>query len=139
MKMPTLTGHQRAEIEQNVWTVSPDAHEVICPPNGRVVEVNYENGDRFRVEFCSLQNSEEFSRRYPQMAHCKDLPEYPLTAAEIYETAAGTSVSFNPNGIAWAGAHIGGNFLRGLRGAAISIDATREEMQRLFPYRHDNE
>ncbi|WP_435601485.1 hypothetical protein [Streptomyces sp. C10-9-1] len=124
VKMPTLAQRPRAEIERNAWTVSSGAHEVLCPPSGRLVEVKYENGDRFRVEFFILESSEEFASRYPHVARFKELPEYPLTAVEIYETIAGAGVSFTPRGITSPeGGHVGGNFFRNFRGASISIGA----------------
>ncbi|WP_158692683.1 hypothetical protein [Streptomyces roseochromogenus] len=132
VKMPTLARRPRAEIEQNVWTVTPGADEVICPPNGRIVEVNHSNGDRFRVEFFTLENSEKFASRYPHMVNCKDMPEYPLTAVEVYETVAGTGLSLTPYGISMGGGHIGGNYFQCLAGPAISIDLGPEQGSRLF-------
>jgi hypothetical protein len=95
-KMPSLTGRSRAQIRNNFWTVAPDDCEVVCPPNGRVVSVQYDNGDRFKVEFFTLNTVDDFSRRYPRAHFTTDLA-FPLTAVEVHETAAGTGLSLEPH------------------------------------------
>ncbi|MDX3779628.1 hypothetical protein ACSCB1_44080 [Streptomyces europaeiscabiei] len=136
VKMPTLVGRPRAEIEQNTWTISPEVHELICPPNGRLIEVNYENGDRFKVEFIIFDDAEGLVSRYPAMTRWRNELEYPLTAVEVYETVAGTYLSFTPHGISLETNRMGGNFLAGSEGSgciAIGIDVSPEDTRRLLP------
>ena len=65
-KMPTIAGRPRAQIDQNFWSVSPAVHEVICPPNGRLIEVNYRNGDKFRAAFFNIPSPDFLHGRYPE-------------------------------------------------------------------------
>jgi hypothetical protein len=79
--MPTLAGQARARIEDNVWTVTPQVAEVICPPTGRKVEIDYGGGDYFRIEFFNVGKPESLDERYPHantMSWSDRLPILPL-------------------------------------------------------------
>ena len=66
LRMPSLASRPRAQIEENVWTVLPyGAKEVVVPPHGRLVQVDYENGDRFKAEFREIKSADELQERYP--------------------------------------------------------------------------
>jgi hypothetical protein len=85
IKMPTLSGEPRARIENNVWTVLPRlAAEVICPPNGRLIDVKYNNGDWFRVEYQIMATEGDFFKNYPgtPVSHLEEVV-FPLTRQRI--------------------------------------------------------
>jgi hypothetical protein len=132
--MPTLAGRHRAQIVDNFWSVVPDVSEVICPPSGRLVEVRYDNGDRFRVEFFTMDSAAELQGRYtsPRVGTWAASLPYPLTVVEVWETAAGTSIEFGPDFTKLGGLNIADSFARGVD-SAFKVDVSDEQLAQLFP------
>jgi hypothetical protein len=133
-KMPTLAGKTRATIEDNVWSVVPEVDEVICPPSGRLVDVNYGDGDHFRAEFFPLDTASDVISRYPNfLPRWTSHLDYPLTALELTETTAHTLFQFFPDHTSFPGVEMAGYFSRRNRGGSILITLTPENQARLFP------
>jgi hypothetical protein len=133
-RMPTIAGRPRAAIEQNFWTVTPAVDEVVCPPNGRLVEVSYRNGDKFRAEFFDIASSDVLESRYPQ-ANTRSWPNeltFPVTAVELWETAAGTPIEFGPTFSRLGGVHLTGSFLMN-NAIGILMQVRPEELTMLLP------
>jgi hypothetical protein len=98
-RMPTISGHPRARVEQNFWSVNPEVAEVICPPNGRLIEITYGNGDRFRIEFSDITSADELAERYPKgetRSWSRNI-SFPIVLVEVWEAVAGTEIAFGPN------------------------------------------
>jgi hypothetical protein len=133
-RLPTLSGRPRAAIEDNVWTVLPEVNEVICPPGGRLVEVNYSNGDRFKAEFISVDSAGDLLKRYAGrgVEHWIGQVSFPITVVEIWETAAGTALDFTPTATKLPGATFIDGFMSGA-GVAIHITVSDEQLKQLFP------
>lgn len=134
-KMPTIAGRTRAQIDQNIWSVVPDVSEVVCPPSGRLVEVSYSNGDKFRAEFFDVTSPGELAGRYPtsKTAAWSDHVNFPVTVVEVWETASGTSIEFGPRFSRLPGNNI---FVDGFmsRGpVAIHVSIPPGDLARLFP------
>jgi hypothetical protein len=109
-KMPSIDSRQRATILDNAWEIPPEGVEtLICPPNGREISVKYSNGDYFRVVFSTVDTAEDLRAKHPD-ARWVDSLEYPLTMVELWETAAGTPISFTPKETHVALAASSGNF-----------------------------
>lgn len=134
-KMPTISGHSRAQIDQNTWSVVPQVDEVVCPPSGRLVEVSYSNGDKFRAEFYDAASPDELAARYPtsRTLDWSDDVNFPVTAVELWETTAGTTIEFGPRFSRMPGNNIfrdcftcGGN-------VAFCINISPVDLARLFP------
>lgn len=136
--MPTLSGQPRARIEQNFWSVPPTVHELICPPSGRRIEVNYGNGDRFRAEFSDLASADQLAARYPQspVENFASRICFPVTTVEIWERAAETNIDFGPQH-----SRIGGfryqTLFTAYNAVAMHIPATASDLARLFPDRQE--
>ena len=95
--MPTLTEAPRASIEDSVWVVPPDGvSDLVCPPSGRLLKVDYANGDRFQVEFRTVQSRAELDARVPQVDFRDFRFNYPLTTVRIWERAAGSFLRLGP-------------------------------------------
>jgi hypothetical protein len=133
-RMPTLSGRPRASIEENFWTLPADVDEMICPPSGRLVEVMYRNGDRFRAEFLQVSNAAGLAARYPRggVSSWASKLEFPLTLAEVWETAAGTTLEFGPNSSRIGGIVMQENFASDC-GVGIHVGIPDEQLRRLFP------
>ncbi|MEV5574440.1 hypothetical protein AB0L06_30770 [Spirillospora sp. NPDC052269] len=133
LRMPTLADRPRAQIEQNAWLIAPDLDELVCPPHGRLVDVTYRNGDRFRIEFFNAEDSEFLSRRYGITLGWTSL-DFPVTVAEIWETANGMPISLTPKSIEFATNKISGNIVEGeFLQAAIGLHLEGLDASQIFP------
>ncbi len=134
VRMPTISGRPRARIEGNFWTVVPDVADVICPPGGRLVQIHYDNGDRFCVEFFTVAEPNELEARYPNrgikgwVSRCT----FPLTVVELSETAAGTSLEIGPTFTRLGGGVISDCFVTRSGRAGIMVEATEQQVTQLF-------
>jgi hypothetical protein len=133
-KMPTIGGRPRAQIERNFWNVSPAVEEVICPPSGRLIEVAYPNGDKFRAEFFDADSPSALDKRYTRRGR-RDWytsVRFPLTVVELWETAAGTNIEFGPKS-----SLIGNNRMidcfAGHCAVAIQLEVNPSQLSKLFP------
>jgi hypothetical protein len=133
-KMPTISGHPHAQVDQNFWSITPDVSEVVCPPNGRLIEVNYSNGDKFRIEFRDIASPEELSERYPEAGTrpWSGRIEFPIVLVEVSETVAGTEIDFGPTysnllGFRWANGFVA--FGR----VGVQMNVSKERLAALFP------
>jgi hypothetical protein len=96
VEVPTGSGEPRAKIENNFWVVRTPAEQVICPPSGRLLDVRYPNGDRFKVEFRNIESAVALARRYPQLQGGVPPWPFPLTAVEVLAIGAHTEVQLTP-------------------------------------------
>jgi hypothetical protein len=105
----------------------------VSPPSGRLVDVQYKGGDRFRVEFFDLLSMEDLVSRYPDVnsEHFEDI-SFPVTAVEIWEKVAGTNIEFGPRETRVPGGVMRGCLSSG-DGAAIYVDAAPSDLARMFP------
>jgi len=133
-RMPTISGQPRASIIENFWSVPADVDEIVCPPMGRLIEVSYRNGDRFKAEFSEVANVAGLRARYPNWRglgeHEAELP-MPLTVVEIWETAAGTNLEFGPNHSQIGGVSMTEGFSWGNR-VGLHVSVSDEELRALF-------
>jgi hypothetical protein len=132
-RMPTVSGELRASVVENFWSVPTDVDELVCPPMGRLIEVSYRNGDRFKLEFLELAGLDALAAKYPNAPTqwMGDLP-FPLTLVEAWETAAGTTLEFGPNHSRIGGMIMVENFASNC-GAGIQIGMSDEQLAELFP------
>jgi hypothetical protein len=135
-KMPTMSGCARAQIDQNFWSVTPAVEEVVCPPSGRLVEVSYHNGDKFRAEFFNVASADALAERYPQSwtYNWSGCVQFPVTVVELWETAAGTSIQVGPDFSLLHRTRVYDNFvIGGGKGAGLSTDVSSKQLALLFP------
>ncbi len=132
-RMPTTSGCPRASIIDNFWSVPTDVDELVCPPMGRLIEVAYNNGDKFKAEFFEVVDLAALRTKYPRWsgAGSEDLP-FPLTVAEVWETAGGTDLEFGPNQSQVGGVAMSECFMSNC-GAGIHVDVTQDQLRGLFP------
>ena len=133
--MPSIAENARAGIEDNFWTVPTKADDIVCPPSGRLVEVTYPNGDRFRAEFSTAATADTLLSRYP-VPVLQDVQSelvFPLTIVELWETVAGTTFEFGPRESRIGGITITGGFMADIGGAGIHVDLPPAQLATLFP------
>jgi hypothetical protein len=86
--MPSTIHEPRLVIDDNFWIEVGNPRGVECPPSGRIVAVEYNNGDSIRVEFFQIVDSEALSRRYRYTDLARSLLDteaegYLVTAVEV--------------------------------------------------------
>lgn len=97
LRMPTASGQRRATIVDNVWEVLPEGAEVACPPSGRLLDITYPDGDRFRAEFTDVHNGAALQARFGGVARWAYRVVFPATLVELSASVANTDLDFGPN------------------------------------------
>lgn len=93
-KMPSMDGGPRAWMEDNVWTVYPGARNVECPPRGRFLKVEFDNGDGFDIDFRVACAPEEFESIVPGRRALAEAVKFPVTVARISERSRNGLIEF---------------------------------------------
>lgn len=93
LQMLTTSGEARTVIQDNFWTSSGQLVDLQCPPSGRLLRVEYANGDMLRVEFSEVPSADALAQRY-QLVSTGIV--FPLTTVEVQGTIAGTDIRFGP-------------------------------------------
>lgn len=98
IKIPELSGGTRRVLEDNVWTVPPHAAKIVCPPQGRSLKVEFENGDMFKVEFRDFHSLDALTAAHPTFmwGHIPNLA-FPVTVVSFWERAANSYIEFSPS------------------------------------------
>lgn len=83
LRMPRTPYVAELVVERNDWVMSTDMLDVECPPSGRLLRVTYPNGDTLRLEFRSVESSQELVKRFPDHTRLLTVLEYPLASVEF--------------------------------------------------------
>jgi hypothetical protein len=122
-RMLTISGQPRVRVEDNFWLPRGDPDDLDCPPNGRKLRVQYNNGDSLSVQFFDAIDADDLLRRYTN-AHpaVRSQIGYPVTAVEVSFSVGGTNIACTPTKAVWPGnLHITGSFFADAR-VAIAIN-----------------
>ena len=87
LRMLTTSTEPRAMVSDNDWITLGRPSDLECPPSGKRLKVQYDDGDRLMIEFLEL--TEEAARsRYGWRSSWYDQAlmgiGFPLTAVEIF-------------------------------------------------------
>lgn len=98
IKIPQADGGLRTVLADNVWTVPATAAAIACPPQGRFLEVKFDNDDMFRVEFRDYDDLGSLAKAHPGFLWDFAGPHisFPITVASFWERAAGSRIEFTP-------------------------------------------
>lgn len=87
----------RMVINENTWFSFGAPSDLACPPNGRLVRADYDNGDMLAVEFVPDLDSGALAARYPGMSFDGYLaPDEKIAAVEVTMKVGGTELEFGP-------------------------------------------
>lgn len=132
-RMPSLVANHRLRIRDNYWNVDSEAaNEIICPPGGRTLDIQYQNSDRIHFEFTECASADQLNTKYPQrdLAFWQQNITFPVTVFELWESVSGTSLSLGPHVSQFGNGSIQNGFFKNIGGAAIHIGVdTRTEFQ----------
>lgn len=132
-QMPSVSGEQRARIEDNGWIVPPDAADVECPPRGRTLEVRYSNDDRLKVEFFNIDAPDALIGRYSDANVQRWVSKitFPSTGVEISEKVSGTTIEFGPRSTRIGGLQMTNAFMMRIGRAALQLDLSPRDFSLL--------
>ena len=96
VKMMSISDEPRLLIQDNCWISGDNAQDIECPPNGKLLEIKYENGDKLKIEFREIKSIEAFKKRYPGRNSDFYGIKFPITVIEVFGVVADANVKFNP-------------------------------------------
>ncbi len=132
--MPKFFDAPRATIVDNFWSIAPDVKEVICPPSGRLIDIDYGDGDRFRAEFLTLKSQSEALDRFPDAQIWISDVTFPLTVVELAESTANPIFQFDRDQIRiGTNVFLGGSFAMRNTAAGMRVDVSPADQVFLFP------
>ncbi len=97
LRMPTTSGQRRARMTGNIWEVPPTDAELVCPRSGRLIDISYPNGDRFRAELIDVHTARALQVRFGNVARWAYRVRFPATLIEVTMTVANTDLTFTPD------------------------------------------
>jgi hypothetical protein len=132
LRMPTASGQPRAVLVDSFWEVPPAGAQVVSPPSGRLLDLAYPDGDRFRLRLLEVHSAGALQARFGAVARWAYRVEYPVTLAEISLGVANTDLAFGPDTTDMGGPTTRECFTS--HGpAAIEIPITADQEAGLFP------
>lgn len=96
IKMLSIVREPRLCVEDNFWIETGNPVDLESPPSGKLLKVEYANGDKIRIEFMELNSIEDIIKRYPDSSPNSWGIQFPITAVEIQEKVGGTEFEFGP-------------------------------------------
>lgn len=122
INMLTISGEERAIIEDNIWLSRGNPVNLESPPSGKMLRIDYNNGDHIKIDFFEIKDMQDIKRQYPDADLENRLEiELPITAIEITYKVGGAPIEFGPTYTKLGGLMIKGFIAQGCR-CAISIE-----------------
>lgn len=120
ISMLTNSGEERAIIEDNIWISKGSPVDLESPPSGKLLRIDYKNGDHIKIEFFELNEIQDIRKRYPKSRPEDWRIKLPITAVEIRYKVGGTTIEFGPDYTKLGGVVIENLFAKSCR-CAISF------------------
>ena len=124
INMLSTIAEERLIIEENSWENIGDPVDLRCPPQGKELEVKYQNGDYLYLRFVELESAEEACNKYKTVIfNERSSVNFPITAVEVNMSIGGTSIELSPESTTFGGNEIKGNFMSNC-GTGVLLDGT---------------
>ncbi len=120
ISMLTNSGEERAIIEDNIWMNKGNPIDLESPPSGKLLRIDYKNGDHIKIEFFEIKEMQDIRRRFPESTPERWGIELPITAVEVQYKVGGTPIEFGPDYTRLSGFVLKNAFMRCGR-CAISL------------------
>lgn len=121
VNMLSILPEVRLTIESHSWERVGNPVELRCPPQGKELEVKYQNGDYLNLRFLVLEDVNQTEKRYKDKMLERLKEHFPLTVVEVNMKIGGTNIEFSPGGTNFGGVKMAGNiFMRSGGGIIIS-------------------
>lgn len=112
-RTPSISRDLRAHIVDNYWVSVGTPVDLVSPPSGRILQVEYENGDFFKVEFFNIDSRDGFVERYGGGCRWSENMDMPITAVEGQLEIGGTDIRFGARSTTFQGGMISNCFFSG--------------------------
>ncbi len=96
VNMLSLWPEERLIIDENSWENIGNPIDLRSPPQGKELEVSYNNGDYLYLRFSEVANEGELKSKFG-VSYCSDF-KFPITVVEINFTIGGTNIDFSSEG-----------------------------------------
>lgn len=96
VKMLSLQQEERLIIDENSWENIGNPIDLRSPPQGKELEIKYNNGDYLYLRFNEIENSERLKEKY-DISATFDI-KFPITVVEINFSIGGTNINFDSLG-----------------------------------------
>lgn len=107
----SLERADRITIDSNSWGGVGNPIDLRSPPQGKELEVKYDNGDYLYLRFFELTTAQDAFKKYNNPALLeKGLVHYPVTVLEVNLKIGGTSIELSPKGTSFGYADFTGGF-----------------------------
>lgn len=86
LKMLNEYNNDRIEIKDNFWVFKPSKSNLIdfkCPPSGKLIQAEYKNGDKLKVEFFELESLVHAKHKYKYFPSHYENFKFPLTVLDV--------------------------------------------------------
>jgi hypothetical protein len=97
LNMLTASGRPRAYLRDNEWFNTGHAEDIECPPSAKRLEIQYENGDRLKIEYIELLSLDEAHSKYSKDIIGFSEVVFPVTAVEVSIDVANTDLHIVPS------------------------------------------
>jgi hypothetical protein len=123
LKLPTAAGEPRALMVDNVWVVPPGAGKIVCPPRGRSLRVEFDNGDFFRIEFTDVESPVALKEKYPwtNVDALADEVTFPIAVVEFWERSSNSAIEIGRHATTLPGRNLIANIVSIRNGVGISV------------------
>ncbi len=120
----SLEPADRITIDRNSWRGIGNPIDLRCPPQGKELEVKYDNGDYLYLRFFELNSAEEAFKKYNHPAFLsEEFVHYPITALEVNLRIGGTTIELSPKGTTYGNGGFSGGFFS-CCGGGINLSGT---------------
>lgn len=107
IEMLSLLPEERIIIEENSWENIGNPLDLRSPPQGKELEVRYNNGDYLYLKFFEIEDAVMLQKLYGINMHGAVI--FPITAVEINLSIGGTTIDFKTTGTNILGSSISRN------------------------------
>ncbi|OEE95818.1 preprotein translocase subunit SecA [Vibrio genomosp. F10 str. 9ZC157] len=96
INMLSLRAEERLIIDENSWENIGNPVDLRSPPQGKELEVSYNNGDYLYLRFFEIENEEQLNSKYG-VSYSSEF-KFPITAVEINFAIGETNIDFSSSG-----------------------------------------
>ncbi|MGL0953164.1 HNH endonuclease signature motif containing protein [Vibrio vulnificus] len=104
INMLSLRPEERLIIDENYWENIGSPVDLRSPPQGKELEVRYNNGDYLYLRFSEIENEVELQSRFG-ISYSSDI-KFPITVVEINFAIGETNIDFSSSGTRVMGSSI---------------------------------
>jgi hypothetical protein len=112
INMLSTIPEERIIVKDNSWENIGTPEDLRCPPQGKELEVKYDNGDQLVIKFFEIDSADAACEKYKTNIFRKiDTVKFPITAVEVNMKIGGTIIELSPESTTFGGGEVKGGFI----------------------------